>query len=197
MEIVVENPAPTLITVRDLITEETAAYLRDCVDKRGKDTAYNGNPSTREFRLGGFEQMGFMGVGGAEDARDMHTISVLEEVIRPLKDQIEIAYKNTALEKILGHRGFWVMRYGEGGAFDEHVDWSLENDENSTPAVATMCINIGGDYEGGQKSVGGQRVFAPYLGAEIHDGWTFHSVNPVTRGNRYIVCVHFLGTLKS
>lgn len=196
MEIAVENPAPTIIRLFDLVSPEFAQELMDLVDERGKSSEYNGNPNTKELRLGAYMQTGFMGAGVA-DPKEMQAVSALQSIVQPLIPIIESSYQNTILERVTGHRGFWIMRYEEGGGFTEHVDWSLDQDDNSTPAVATLCINLNDAYEGGQKYIAGQPIDCPKFGGEVHDGWTYHKVDPIAKGARYLVCTHFLGTLKT
>lgn len=196
MEVMICNSAPTSIQLENILEQGLADELIALVDERGKKTNYNGNPDTLELRLGG-GTVGFLGAGVA-DSREMQCLTQLQQLTTALLPYIQDAFKNTALETITGHRGFWLMRYGPGGEFTEHVDWSLdEEDDNSTPAVATLCVYLNEDYTGGQKFLAGQPIDCPALGGEVHDGWTYHRVEPVEEGNRYIVCVHFLGTLKS
>ena len=94
----------------------------------------------------------------------------------------------------------------------------------STPDMASLSIalNDGDEYEGGEVLVSsGFRMRTPedekHFGKDgrklIHeyevlipkpsagdgvvwDGWTYHGINPVTKGARYVLIVHFQGLLK-
>ena len=91
------------------------------------------------------------------------------------------------------------MEYEEGGQFEDHVDYSLDDDKYSTAALATLCISLSDpeDYEGGELVLSGKELPQEFLGAYVWDGWTYHRVQPVTKGKRYVLVVHFTGLVKA
>jgi len=195
MNISVYNPAPTYIIIDDIITPELAQHMMDVVDVLGTDSNYTGNRNTLERRLQPYMHRGFI-AGTAEDRKEVEIIAELSRITSSLTSYIADVFKNSALDTITGHRGFWLMKYGPGGEFEEHVDWSTDDDKQSTPAVATLCIKLNDEYTGGTTLINGSPIDVPQYGGAIWDGWTYHTAEPVEEGDRYVCVIHFLGTLK-
>ena len=135
-----------------------------------------------------------MGATGNSD--DAAVLTALHKLFYPFQSIIPQLFRNTAMDFITGNAGFWIMRYDEGGQFSTHVDWSMDGDKYATQAVATLCIRLNDEYEGGERELAGKVIDIPLYGGIIHDGWTHHKVNSVTRGCRYVILTHYTGVLK-
>ena len=180
MNVRVYNGFPCYAVIDQVVTPELAEAMMLLVDNRGGKSSYGGNPNTIEYRLESHVGSHLITAGKVDDREELLIGAEIQKAVTPLIPKIIEVFKNTALENISGHRGFWIMRYGEGGEFTEHVDWSLDDDPNSTPAVATMCIRLNDDYKGGETLIDGHNVDVPVCGAYIWDGWTYHTACEVT-----------------
>jgi hypothetical protein len=199
MELTIHNPIPQYAIIDDFISDELAQRLISIVDRDGVESDYSGNTNTLEKRLAyqGINQNKGIVVGDSDSQEELRTIAELHRLVYPLQGYLPQIFKNTAMEFITGHNGFWIMKYNVGGEFEEHVDWSVEDSSASTPAVATLCVALNDDYEGGGSEVSGEKIATPLYGGAVWDGWTFHRALPVTEGSRYVLCIHFMGVLKS
>lgn len=186
-EVSVFNPEPQYVILENCISEEFAEKLMFLVDEHGVPAEYGGNPNTLEYRVN------MDAAGNSEEAR---ILSALHKLFYPFQSIIPQLFRNTAMDFITGNAGFWIMRYDEGGEFTTHVDWSMDGDKYATQAVATLCLRLNSDFEGGEREIGGKPVDIPLYGGVIHDGWTFHKVNKVTSGSRYVILTHYTGVLK-
>ena len=191
MEIEILNPAPTYLKISDIVSEEFAQKLISIVQRKGKTTNYATNPNCREYRIANV-------MIGSMEKEDILALTALHSIAEPIQNIANEIFKNTALLKIITHAGFWLMEYSEGSEFKEHVDYSLEDDEYSTAALATLCISLSDpeDYEGGELLLSGKTLPQEKLGGYVWDGWTYHQVKPVTKGKRYVLVIHFTGLVK-
>jgi hypothetical protein len=194
MELQIYNPEPMFLRLDDLISDDLSCLLKQLVDTFGLDTDYTGNDSCKELRLN--MEGASSGAGLAQDARCAKAIGALNKIIYPLQNLISELFPNTACDFITGHNGFWIMRYDVGGQFEKHVDYSTDDDRSSTPAVYTLCVRLNEGFEGGRITLSDSEIdVAPGTGV-VWDGWTYHEVEPVTKGSRYMLVVHFVGQLK-
>lgn len=196
MNIDVYNPRPTYAIADRVIEDDCAKEFVKRINSAGKPSKYSGNAHTLEHKIDSHSAKG-VALGVADCFTDVLIAMDISEAIETLKPHIETILRDSALGKITGYRGLWGMRYGPGGEFTEHVDWSLDQDEESTPAIATMCIALPGAYTGGELYIGTELVSIPMCGAAIWSGWTYHKVSPVISGHRYICAIHFTGLLKT
>ena len=191
MEIEVLNPAPTYAKFIDLITPELATTLKDLVQDKGIASQYCANANCKEHRLPNV-------FTGSLSKEEVQIISQLHAITEPVKEIANQIFRDSALATIITHAGFWIMEYSEGGTFEEHVDYCLDDDGYSTAALATLAINLSEDdtYEGGEMRLAKKELFPQYCGAYLWDGWTNHEVKPITQGKRYVLVVHFTGLMK-
>ena len=186
-EVSVFNPEPQYIILDNFISQDFAEKLMELVDKNGVAAEYGGNPNTIEYRVD------MSATGNSEDAA---VLTALHKLFYPFQSIIPQLFRNTAMDFITGNAGFWIMKYDEGGQFTTHVDWSMDGDKYATQAVATLCIRLNDEYEGGERELAGKEIGIPLYGGIIHDGWTSHKVNSVTSGSRYVILTHYTGVLK-
>ena len=186
MEVEILNPEPTYVKLIDIMTPEMATILKDLVQEKGVPSKYNTNVSCKEYRLPNV-------FTGKLSREEVQIISQLHAITEPVKEIANHVFRDSALGTIITHAGFWIMEYSEGGTFGNHVDYSTDDDEYSTAALATLTISLNDpeEFEGGEIDLSGKRVTRPYLGGCLWDGWTYHEVKPVTKGKRYVLVVHF------
>ena len=191
MEVEILNPEPTYVKFIDIITPNLADSLVKLVIEKGILSKYNGNTNCKEYKLPNI-------FTGNLSKEEIILLSKLHSIVERIKEIGNYVFKDSALETIITHAGFWIMEYSEGGSFDEHVDYSLDDDEYSTPALATLVINLnsGDKYKGGELFISNKLVPSYYNGGYLWDGWTHHKVNPITEGKRYVLVVHFTGLMK-
>jgi hypothetical protein len=116
-------------------------------------------------------------------------------------------FKNTACAGITSYPGFFLLKLGLGGYSGPHIDWRITAEQNSTGVnadfpgenrtVYALTVRLNENYEGGQFYLGDEAITPPLYGGVVHDGWTMHHSEPVTKGERYIMRVDFLGILKT
>ncbi len=184
------------MVINDMVDEEFDEELIDLLKLYGTDVSYSGSDGCKELRLDYFGKRAPVAVGHFASKEEVGATSALHRVVYPLQELITSSFHNTACEFITGHNGFWLMEYKIGAHFAEHVDYSTDEDGYSTKAVYTLCLSLNGDYEGGELFISGTEMNPPVYGAVIWDGWTYHEVKKVTKGERYVLVVHFLGQLK-
>ena len=191
MNISVLNPEPTTIKLENLIPELLAAKLRAICSNEGTEADYHGCDNTLEYRIPNI-YTGRLSKATLEVLPDLHTLSI------SLMPYINDAFKHTCLLQATTNAGYWLMEYGIGGCFSEHVDYSTGDDAMSTPAIATLVVNLSPDdnYTGGQLYVADKPVKIEYLDGMIWDGWTYHKTDPVKSGTRNILVIHFTGFVK-
>ena len=192
LDINILNPEPQLMLIHNCIDEYTANILMELVDERGKQAQYQGNPHCLEYR---------MNMDATGDDKESVAVRRLHKVYYPIQNLIPQVFKHNAMDFLTGHAGFWILRYDEGGEFENHVDWSMDIDRTDKKyahkIMSTLVIHLNeGDFEGGELSVAGKVMDIPKYSGEVHDGWTYHRVAPVTHGSRYVILAHFLGVLK-
>jgi hypothetical protein len=181
-----------------IISGELAQKLIQIVKEYGQNTEYSGNSNTKEYRIEplGIDK-GLISAGlRAKNTLLDDVVVPLHALCRELESLIPILIKNTACELISGVKGYWLMEYSEGGEFEEHVDWSLDQDDASTPAVFTLSVQLNDNYTGGELIIDKEPLEKVKLRGYIWDGWTYHTAKPVLKGKRYCLVVHFLGKLK-
>jgi len=192
------NPEPTYITAEEVITPECAKTLMDLVDERGKRSEWSYNPWCTELQISNpFSKV--------RTENDEKIISVLPELFgigESFMRHVNWNFGNTVCELATGHHGFWVLRYDEGGSFDQHCDWDSGPEGIRPPIVATVAISLNDWYEGGRTvlfdSTGAEAMIEqpPLFGAIAWDGFTQHMVEKITSKSRYALVIHYTGTIK-
>lgn len=196
MDIQVRNPEPMHIVINDMLDPGFAEELIDVLKLYGTDVTYSGCEGCKELRLDYYGKKAPVAVGHFASKEEINVTAALHRAIYPLQDLISRTFTNTACDFITGHNGFWLMEYKVGAHFNEHIDYSTDEDGYSTKAVYTLCISLNDDYEGGELFISGTEMNPPVYGGLIWDGWTNHEVKKVTKGERYVLVIHFLGQLK-
>ena len=193
----VNNPEPTYISAKSVITPECAKTLMKLVDERGRRSEWSYNPWCLEFQVAN----PFSKIRTENDATIISVLPDLFSVAESFMRHINWNFQNTICEIATGHHGFWILRYDEGGSFDLHCDWDSGPDGIRPPIVATAAILLNDDFEGGETvfidSTGTPSIIQQEpLSALIWDGFTNHKINTVTSGTRYALVIHYTGTIK-
>lgn len=190
MEVEILNPEPTYAKFYNIIDKELALKLKNLCKVHGTTANYHGCDAL-EYKVPNAY------VGNL--SRDtVEVLPELHEMIITVQEMANNIFANTAMSGITTHAGYWIMQYKVGGCFDAHVDFSTDDETQSTPALATLVINLSEpeEYEGGKVFLSGKQVSSEYCGGLLWDGWTEHWSLPTTSGIRSIMVVHFLGLLK-
>jgi len=192
------NPEPTYITAKNVLTPECAETLMKLVDERGKRSEWSYNPWCLEFQIANpFTKV--------RTENDENIISVLPELFsvgESFLRHINWSFQNTGCDIATGHHGFWILRYDKDGYFDLHCDWDSGPNGIRPPIVATAAILLNDKFEGGETvlldSTGTEAIIEQQepLSALVWDGFTQHKVATVTSGSRYALVIHYTGTIK-
>ena len=191
------NIEPTYVTAEDVISQELADSLMALVDERGKKSDWSYNPDCLEYQIAN----PFSKIRNdpcevvSELLPDLFTLG--ESFLRIVNS----AFQNTICEITTGYHGFWVLKYMQNGKFEKHCDWDASYQGISPPVVGTVCIPLNDNYSGGETIIydnGGTQkiVYREKLTALAWDGWTQHSIAPITQGQRYALVIHYTGTAK-
>lgn len=193
------NPQPTYITAKNAITEETAKILIDLVDERGSESDWYSNPYCLEYQIAN---------PYAEDRtkNDDKIIKVLPELFsigHNVLRHINMGFRNSAFDSALGYHGFWILKYMEGGQFNQHCDYDSGPKGIRPPVIATASILLNDDFTGGETFIfdsHGKQSIMEYstekYSLKVWDGFTQHKVNPVKSGTRYALVIHYTGEIK-
>jgi hypothetical protein len=195
MKLEVHNPEPTYIKIDNFISDRLANILTKIVDEWGTEVNYHGAEAL-EHRIPTMPNMISCGYRDEQNCNEFEALIELNKLIKPLVPAIDKVFNNTACECIVDYREYRIMKYYPGGHFEEHVDFSTDDDEDSIPAVYTLTIHLNDGYIGGEILLNGSCLSSKAKLAYVWDGWTYHEVKPVMEGNRYILLVHFIGKLK-
>jgi hypothetical protein len=117
---------------------------------------------------------------------DIHDRKYKEWLIKD-REILDFILKRISNLSVKGIKEGRILIYSEGGFFDQHIDtwWKYPH------RLKTVCIQLsnGDDYEGGVMTVGGE-VFDRTIGnTVIFDGTTFHGMELITRGTRYVFVI--------
>jgi len=192
------NPEPTYITAKNVLTPECAETLMKLVDERGKRSEWSYNPWCLEFQIAN----PFSKVRTENDEAIISVLPDLFSVGESFLRHINWNFQNTVSDIATGHHGFWILRYDEGGSFDLHCDWDSGPNGIRPPIVATAAILLNDNFEGGETvildSTGKEAIIEQQepLSALVWDGFTQHKIATVTSGSRYALVIHYTGTIK-
>lgn len=192
------NPEPTYITAKNVLTPECAETLMKLVDERGKRSEWSYNPWCLEFQIAN----PFSKVRTENDEAIVSVLPDLFSVGESFLRHINWNFQNTVSDIATGHHGFWILRYDEGGSFDLHCDWDSGPNGIRPPIVATAAILLNDNFEGGETvildSTGNEAIIEQQepLSALVWDGFTQHKIATVTSGSRYALVIHYTGTIK-
>jgi predicted 2-oxoglutarate/Fe(II)-dependent dioxygenase YbiX len=192
------NPEPTYITSKNVISEEAAKTLMELVDERGKGSEWSYNPWCTEFQIAN----PFSSVRTENDEKIISVLPELFSVGESFLRHINWNFMNTICEIATGHHGFWILRYDENGFFEKHSDWDSGPNGIRPPIVATAAILLNDEFEGGNTvlfdSTDQETMIEQQepLSALVWDGFTQHQVDKVTSGSRYALVIHYTGTIK-
>jgi hypothetical protein len=193
------NPEPTFISAKNALTPEVAKTLMELVDEKGSVSTWYSNSKCLEYQIANpFRE--------AKDDSDPRIRSVLSDLFflaESCMRHINWGFKNSAFRYATGYHGFWILKYTEGGEFKIHHD--LNSGENGIRplVVATASILLNDNFSGGELSLydSDSKEYPlsnhkDKLSLKIWDGFTNHSVSPVTNGTRYSLVIHYTGALK-
>jgi len=191
------NTQPTYIVGENSISEETANALIALVEERGKKATWDYNPGCYELQLAN----PFSPYTRENDSKVISLLPDLFAIGESCLRRMNQVFTNNVCDIITGHHGFWVLKYGKDGSFDMHCDWDSGPNGIRPPIVATACILLNDDFEGGETVLGcpiGENLLVPRnkLSIIMWDGYTLHKVAPVTEGKRYALVIHYTGTIK-
>lgn len=192
-----KNPEPSYITADSVISQETATTLMALVDDRGVRGDWSYNPDCIEFQFANpFSK--------TQTQNDEQIVGVLPELFGLGENFLRLFnfnFNNTICETATGYHGFWVLKYLEQGSFATHCDWDSSFKGIAPPVVGTVCISLNDDFEGGEVFMADNRgveklIKRDKFSALMWDGWTQHSVAPITQGRRYALVIHYTGNIK-
>lgn len=193
----VHNPEPTFISAKNAVTEETAKILMELVDERGQTSDWYSNPKCLEYQIAN--------PFGVEKLKDQKVISVIPDLFALAERcmrQINMNLKNSGFDMVTGHHGFWVLRYEAGGEFEKHCDYGTNQKAIDPPVLATASILLNDGFEGGEFVVydcmGNVSMINKSklkYSLNLWDGFTQHKVMPINSGKRYVLIIHFTGTM--
>lgn len=191
------NLEPSYLTGTQALSKDVMKSLMELVDNKGAKSTWSYNPDCTELQIANP-----FSVARKNDAK---TISVLPELFalgESCMRQMNRVFTNSAFEYISGHHGFWVLRYDEGGKFDPHCDWDSGPNGIRPPVVATACVMLNDDFEGGETYIiGHDQSTTTKLKREVGDivmwdGYTEHAISPIKKGTRYVLVIHYTGNIK-
>jgi hypothetical protein len=197
MKVTVHNPEPTYLTAENVVTYELAEQLVDLVNERGKRSAWSYNPDCTELQIAN----PFSQVSRKNDEKIIDVLPDLFALGESFMRKMNLLFKNNACEYITGYHGFWILRYDAGGKFDLHCDWDSGPNGIRPPIVATACVLLNDQFDGGETlllSPPDVEFIIPRekYSVAMWDGFTQHRVAPVTSGQRYVLVIHYTGNVK-
>jgi hypothetical protein len=191
------NLEPVYLTSEAAFSDATTDTLIDLVNEKGKLSTWNENPRCLEYQIANpFSR--FVSEKSPEVSRVLPDLFAFgESCMRHMNRFLQ----NTACDIITGHHGFWILRYNLGGEFTQHCDWDSGPNGIRPPIVATACVLLNDDFKGGEtllfKSDNTQTIIPREKQSVLMwDGFTQHTVAPITEGFRYALVVHYTGTIK-
>ena len=191
------NLEPAYLLGNKAISEETAQALMELVDERGKTATWDYNPDCIELQIAN----PFSPLIRENDAKVISLLPDLFALGESCMRRMNQTFTNNVCDIITGHHGFWILKYTKGGGFDMHCDWDSGPNGIRPPIVATACVLLDDDFEGGETVLAcpmGENILVPRnkLSIIMWDGFTQHQVAPVTEGTRYALVIHYTGTIK-
>ena len=187
------NPLPSYLTAASALTPEVAQTLCELVDERGVKSAWSYNPDCIEFQIANpFSR--------SQKKNDDTVISILPDLFSLAEScmrHMNREFTDNVCETITGYHGFWILKYTEGGGFDWHCDWDSGPNGIRPPIVSTACVLLNEDFTGGETLLPDVGIVdREKLGVIMWDGFTQHSVAPLTGGTRYALVMHYTETIK-
>jgi hypothetical protein len=191
------NPEPTYISAKNVVSEDLAAKLIDLVDERGKRSEWSYNPDCVEYQIAN----PFSKIRTPNDGCINEILPDLFGLGESFLRHINWNFKNNVCDIATGHHGFWVLKYEAGGGFEDHCDWDSGPNGIRPPIVATAAVLLNEGFRGGEMvlfdSIGQGTIIEQQRGSGIvWDGFTQHRVATVTEGTRYALVIHYTGTIK-
>jgi|TARA_R110002020_G_scaffold242468_1_gene455820 predicted 2-oxoglutarate/Fe(II)-dependent dioxygenase YbiX len=188
------NPEPHYISADNAISQELATTLCELVDERGVKSAWSYNPDCIEYQIAN----PFSKVQRNNDAKVVSILPELFSLGESCMRHMNREFTNTVCETLTGYHGFWILKYREGGGFDWHCDFDSGPNGIRPPISATACVLLNDEFQGGETIMGTYTgmVDRKKLGVLMWDGFTQHSVAPLTNGVRYALVMHYTGTIK-
>lgn len=192
------NLAPPYLTAKEALPPEVMSTLIDLVVEKGTKSKWSYNPDCREYQIAN-------PFSPEQNKPDPNVSKILPELFGLAEScmrKMNFLFTNNACEYITGYHGFWVLEYEEGGQFAAHCDWDSGPNGIRPPVVATACVLLNDDFEGGDTYVIGPddetSVRVPRTPGDIvmWDGFTQHAVTPVTKGTRYVLVIHYTGSVR-
>ena len=191
------NIEASYVTAENVISQELADVLIELVDERGKRSDWSYNPDCLEYQIAN----PFAKIRTEQDERISGLLPELFTLGESFMRTLNSAFQNTICDIVTGYHGFWVLKYMQNGKFEKHCDWDSSYKGISPPIVGTVCIPLNDNYRGGETLIYNNRgghnlVPRNKLSALVWDGWTQHSIAPITQGERYVLVLHYTGTAK-
>jgi predicted 2-oxoglutarate/Fe(II)-dependent dioxygenase YbiX len=191
------NFQPSYIIAEDVISQDVADTLIELVNERGKKSAWSYNPDCSELQIAN----PFSPITRKNDEKIISILPDLFALGESCMRKMNQMFINNACEIITGHHGFWILKYDEGGQFEEHCDWDSGPNGIRPPVVATVCVLLNEDFSGGETVLSAPQelsVIVPRnkLSIIMWDGFTQHRIAPITEGKRYALVIHYTGTIK-
>jgi hypothetical protein len=193
------NPEPTFISAKNAIPEEVAKTLMDLVDEKGTTSPWYANPKCLEYQIAN----PFSKDKQDTDPRIRSVLPDLFFLAESCMRHINWGFKNSAFNMVFGYHGFWILKYNQGSEFKIHHDFSSGENGIRPFIAATASVLLNDNYSGGELSLYDSddnkytlNDCKNKLSLKIWDGFTRHSVDPITEGTRYSLVIHYTGTLK-
>ena len=190
------NREPRFVLAENVISPAIAEKLIELVDERGSSSEWEDNPHTTEYQIANPFSRNERNV----DKKDLEVLPSLFQVGQSFLRQFNRDINNTVCDTITGYHGFWIVKYKEGATFSTHTDWGTGPEAIMPPVAATLSIKLNEGYEGGKLNYySGPHSYEmdiPLYGAIGHDGFTDHSVSELTKGTRYVLIIHYTGSVR-
>ena len=191
------NTKPPYLLGENALSEETAKILIELVEERGKKSTWDYNPDCYEFQIAN----PFSPYSRQNDDKIISILPDLFALGESCMRKMNHTFTNNVCDIITGHHGFWVLKYGKDSGFEMHCDWYSGPNGIRPPIVATACIVLNDDYEGGETVIECPSeenivITRNKLSIIMWDGFTQHKVSPITEGTRYALVLHYTGSIK-
>ena len=193
------NLDPTYLKSPDIISEESAKFLTRLVDDLGTPSDWTGNPNTLEFQLANPYNKN----RNIDNPKYKDILFELNSIAEIGLRHIDATLRNSSFDRIVGHHGFWIMRYAPGGEFPPHCDLDSGHDGITPPVAATLAILLNDEFTGGdfilydschnKSLVDTSKV---KYEATVWDSLTYHQVTKIESGYRYMLVIHYIGADK-